>query len=45
MSISEITIKHYSELTRDELYEIFKLRVSDVYIYDNLPHIKTELKL
>ena len=30
---SEITIKHYSELTKDELYDIFKLRV-DVFVVE-----------
>ena len=33
MSNTEITIKHYSELTRDELFEILKLRV-DVFVVE-----------
>lgn len=33
MKSTEITIKHYSELTRDELYEILKLRV-DVFVVE-----------
>ena len=37
MSNSEITIKHYSELTRDELYEIFMLRVDVFVVEQNCP--------
>ena len=37
MSNSEITIKHYSELTRDELYDIFKLRVDVFVVEQNCP--------
>lgn len=34
----EITIKHYRELTRDELYEIFKLRVDVFVVEQNCPY-------
>ena len=37
MRNSEITIKHYSELTRDELYEIFMLRVDVFVVEQNCP--------
>ena len=37
MSNSEITIKPYSELTRDELYDIFKLRVDVFVVEQNCP--------
>ena len=34
----ELTVKHFSELTAEELFEIYKLRVSVFIVEQNCPY-------